>query len=373
MKKIDFKQQKYMLAFITMPFVILIAYFISLQFNKKGEEELQLPTNLEVVEGLNSNLPDPDLSNREVKDKFGAYQDAYKKQKDYSAISTDIKEDKEIEPSMGASIYTEDEINDIQSQHERNAAEARRVKMMQRKFFNGNNIDDEPKGKESAEMKRLKEQLELIDSLKNFGNISENKKKETPKVQVQEEPIIEAVKAENVNAQYFNSLKKDSKESFITAILDEAETVKDGSRIRIRLLDDILLGDNHLKKGTYLYGLVNGFKGQRVVININSILYENRIINTNITLYDNDGIKGLYVPQSDFREIMQAATAQLGQQQMTFDDGTNNLQEFAYGALQDIYRTTTQALTKKIKQNKAKLKYNTVVFLINEKDNKKRK
>jgi plasmid transfer protein len=47
---------------------------------------------------------------------------------------------------------------------------------------------------------------------------------------------------------------------------------------------------------------------------------------------------------------------------------SEGVEQFALGALQDAYRSTTQALSKNIKKNKAKLKYNTQVFLVNNKD-----
>ena len=62
---------------------------------------------------------------------------------------------------------------------------------------------------------------------------------------------------------------------------------------------------------------------------------------------------------------------QLSNQNITMNTSDGGIEQFAYNALQDVYRSTSQAISKNIKKNKAKLKYNTQVYLINnnEKDN----
>ena len=60
--------------------------------------------------------------------------------------------------------------------------------------------------------------------------------------------------------------------------------------------------------------------------------------------------------------------SQIGSQTIQMNSQSEGVEQFALGALQDVYRSTTQALSKNIKKNKAKLKYNTQVFLVNNKD-----
>ncbi|MGG6496694.1 UNVERIFIED_CONTAM: conjugative transposon protein TraM, partial [Bacteroidetes bacterium 56_B9] len=86
-------------------------------------------------------------------------------------------------------------------------------------------------------------------------------------------------------------------------ILDETLKVTDGSRVRIRLLDDIMINDALLTKGTYLYGNVSGFKAQRVHINISSIMVDGRQMKVDLSVYDNDGQEGFFVPSSAFRDL----------------------------------------------------------------------
>lgn len=86
------------------------------------------------------------------------------------------------------------------------------------------------------------------------------------------------------------------------AIIDENVKAVDGSRVRLRLLDDIEIGDETIKKGTYLYATMSGFGKQRVQGKVESIFYDDDIIKVSLSIYDTDGMQGLYVPLSSFRK-----------------------------------------------------------------------
>ena len=47
---------------------------------------------------------------------------------------------------------------------------------------------------------------------------------------------------------------------------------------------------------------MSGFGSQRVKGNVTSIMVDGEIIKVNLALYDTDGLEGLYVPSSQFRE-----------------------------------------------------------------------
>ena len=73
-------------------------------------------------------------------------------------------------------------------------------------------------------------------------------------------------------------------------MIDQTVKAKDGSRLRLKLLDDVCINQVKISKGTYLYANVTGFAAQRVMANITSILYGSRFIRVNLAIYDNDGI-----------------------------------------------------------------------------------
>ena len=87
-------------------------------------------------------------------------------------------------------------------------------------------------------------------------------------------------------------------------------------------------------------------------------------------MYDQDGMKGLYLPESLFREITkEAGSKSIAGQNIQFSDNTTaNASSIAYSAAQDIYRTSTRAMSDAIRKRKAVLKYNTQIFLVNVKN-----
>jgi conjugative transposon TraM protein len=217
----------------------------------------------------------------------------------------------------------------------------------------------------------LSEKGELSEAL-NGSNEGDNAKplvKSTAKSALNAEKIIEVSKTENDNSRFFNTVGLSKNNSFIKAILDEGLKVYDGSRVRIRLMDDIQFEGRTLEKGTYLYGIISGFKTQRVLLTITNIAYNNEILNVKLDVFDQDGMKGLYIPESLFREIAKEASAQtVGGQNLQFSDNNAlNATQMAYTAAQDIYKTTTRAMSDAIRKRKAVLKYNTQIFLVNSK------
>ena len=123
-------------------------------------------------------------------------------------------------------------------------------------------------------------------------------------------------------------------------MIDKTTKAHEGTRLRFKLLDDVIVKGVKLKKGTYLYGTVVGFGQQRVMADITSILVKDKFLKIHLSVYDLDGMLGFYVPESAFRDMMQA--------------------------IQNAYQSTSSAISQAIKKNRAKIKYNTIVYLINE-------
>src|SRR5664279_3121472 len=82
--KINFKQPKYIIPLIILPFLIL-GFFI---FGGRVNTNQNVITNNK-VEGLNTNMPgvDTSISKGQIKDKFSAYQQAFKNVTDQSAMA----------------------------------------------------------------------------------------------------------------------------------------------------------------------------------------------------------------------------------------------------------------------------------------------
>ena len=79
------------------------------------------------------------------------------------------------------------------------------------------------------------------------------------------------------------------------------------------------------------------------------------------------------MPESAFRDFMKEAAGSAVQQNINFDSGTSGYggisgEAIALQALQNVYNSATSALSANIRKNRAKIKYNTIVYLINSKE-----
>jgi conjugative transposon TraM protein len=143
-------------------------------------------------------------------------------------------------------------------------------------------------------------------------------------------------------------------------VIDEGLTGYAGSRIRLRLLDDMQAGPYLIKKDTYLYALISGFNGQRVTLSVKSIVYQDKILPVKLEVYDLDGLEGLYVPESAFRDFTKDASTNVIQGV----DMQNSSNSFVMSAAGQLFQSTSSAIAGMIRKNKAKIKYNSYLYLI---------
>ena len=184
------------------------------------------------------------------------------------------------------------------------------------------------------------------------------------------------IKSDDTNADRFNTVTAPdefTENKLIRAMIDQTTKAHEGTRLRFKLLDDVTVSGTKLKKGTYLYGTVTGFGQQRVRASITSILVGDRFIKVKLSVFDNDGMEGFYVPESAFRDFMKDAGSNTVQQNISFESsdgyGTGiSTEAIALQSLQNMYNSATSAISSNIRKNKAKIKYNTIVYLINSED-----
>ena len=72
---------------------------------------------------------------------------------------------------------------------------------------------------------------------------------------------------------------------------------------------------------------------------------EDELVKVSLSIYDTDGLEGLYVPISQFRETSKDVAGR-------------------------AMHNTGHAISKAIKKNKVKLKYGTFVYLVNGRENR---
>ena len=121
--------------------------------------------------------------------------------------------------------------------------------------------------------------------------------------------------------------------------------------------------------------MMSGFSQQRVKGTVKSVLIDDELVKVNLSIYDTDGMEGLYVPRSSFRETTQDVASGAMSQSMSLNDGssTSSLGRWGMQALQNAYQKTANAISKNIRKNKVNIKYGTQVYLINSKEKRKDK
>lgn len=370
MKKIDFKQPKYYFPLIIALPVIFLAYVLWDMFGGSGSTQEDVAS-----EGINLELPEARVG--EVGDKMSSMTSRYNKDNAFTEIEA-IGVEYEMKEDMEG--FSDDDIDRMI------AEEQERQKMLeleQRLSQNGSRLPQDPYDSYTA----YQEELERIRQLnENRRNESLNREKEEQERQAELErlkaeelarlnqPLL-VEKANKKATASFNtvSITTPTDESpLIRAMIDQTTKAHEGTRLRFKLLDDVVVDNIKLLKGTYLYGTVSGFGQQRVMANINSILVGDRFLKVDLSVFDNDGMEGFYVPSSAFRDFMKQAGSNVLNGNVQFNSGGYgsglNGEYLALQAIQNIYQSATGAISANLRKNKAKIKYNTVVYLINSRE-----
>ncbi|TKC08025.1 conjugative transposon protein TraM [Pedobacter polaris] len=405
--KINFKKPKYVLPLIFFPFFCLFFYV----FNSSAKSK----TKKEDVVGLQENVSEvsDDVKKKDLTNKLDAYRNQYKEADGYSAINTIGEEasqngdygskysDKEkrvldsidqvmkakgnsgnIRQSRGDNYipYTGDSPNkraadNRLSQEDKALAQAlsnlsgnKNQTLQQTSQSNSGTYRNRQAEQEKDPMDMFKKQMAYADSMAKANDPEYKAEMQRQATMAKADEIrknqkkLDVQKADGAS-DVFNTLFAKKDKEFIKAIIDEDVTGYAGSRIRLRLLEDINVGTLLVKKGNYLYAEINGFSEQRVKLGITSILNGAKILPVKLDIYDLDGMPGLYVPSSAFREFSKNLGGN-SMQGFNMQGNSQNQQEFLMSALDKVFQSTSTAIAGLIRKNKAKIKYNTYVYII---------
>ena len=396
--RIDFKQPKYIFPLAILLPVLFLGYelmgvFGSTDNTKKGV----------VTDSINASLPT--AANDEMGDKMTEMNKRYNEEDAASAVNG-IGEDQGPQDTLGNG-YREDELNEIDRQNAINAKRQKDMEALQQRLsqsrkhinaYEGGSyggasaygsgssygrgsrqaeMDDYAREVEAIQKRSLARQKSLersmgIDEEENVKVSNVSQPYDTPHRKSEEKPAI-VKKVMEGNADKFNTVSAEpaTELPLIRAMIDKTTKAHEGTRLRFKLLDDVTLKGIRLRKGTYLYGTVTGFGQQRVMASITSILVKDKFIKVGLAVYDNDGMEGFYVPESAFRDLMKEAKANALQSNINFDGGYGgglSSEAVALQALQNMYQSASSAVSANIRKNKARIKYNTIVYLVNTND-----
>lgn len=376
LKQINFRQPKYWFPLVIAIPTICLIYFISNIFgSSSGGDNV-------ATDQINMNLPEAKLDSEY--DKLRSMENRYAKDNNLLSAVDGFEGEDEGKESLD-NDYSDEEMNKIIEEAERKQLEQQRMNELQQRMGSSTTRWNQPQNPEYGSdvesqldeiQRRSRERMKALEDEPDPDEIRiEARKMAQANLEKQKgsEPI-EVVKASNLTHSKFNTVNSIGSEAsdspLIKAMIDKTTKSTDGTRLRFKLLDDVIVDDVKLLKGSYLYGTVTGFGTQRVKANVTSILAGSRFLKVDLSVYDIDGMEGFYVPESSFREFVQNAAAGVANQQIQFTNNTGvsdgiNAETLALQALQNIYQAGSSAISRNVKKNKAKIKYNTIVYLIN--------
>lgn len=153
----------------------------------------------------------------------------------------------------------------------------------------------------------------------------------------------------------------------IRACIHEEQTLTDGQRVKLRLLEPLRAGSVTLPSGHVISG-VTKLQKDRLDILINSVEYSGNIIPVAMTVYDTDGSSGIYCPGSEELNAVKEATANMGSSlgsSISFASSAG--QQIAMDLTRGIISGGSQYLSKKLRVVKVTLKENYQVLLLPQK------
>ena len=362
-KKIDWRKPKYKYPAILYPGLLLIGYLMIDLFGTEIEDKTD--TGLTTTEYLNAELPSANLRDdiggkrENVEKVYGNIRDrsamqsietdidSLKKKEDFGSRYSDEEYEKIRQDSLqrereeklkaardrlnqsarrGQDLSSDEFLQDLTPEERQKMAELRKQDMMnefdrdlnmlrQRGGAAGQALADAAAAASQVKKDSIKDEGE-----KKVGDVEDdgNKPVRALDEDAQDNAVVKKVKE---TTDYFNTLSVNENEShMIKAIIDEEVKAVDGTRVRLRLLDEIQINDVVMKKGSYLYCTMSGFGSQAL----------------NGSMNINDGM-----------------------------NTSTSVTQWAATAMQQAYQRTSQAIAKAIKKNKVRLKYGTQVFLVN--------
>lgn len=393
-RQINFRQPKYMLPAVLYFPVLFCGYFVIELFHTEKAEIT--PSQLETTEYLNDKLPEANIKGDGIGDKFGAMLDEYGKIKDLSAVENVEREAQEKEEFD--SRYTDADIAAMQAGSQEQQESLQKLKELQEQIRQANQRQagqgtDKTAGTEEKEALQQLQRTLAQARQSSYGAGTPQRRdtvtaapppaqaenviiNENAVTEITEETATEEVaRKQRQTSDYFQTItQNEPQDRLVKAIIDEEVRAQDGSRVRLRLLDDIEISGRTIPAGSYLYMQMSGFNQQRVKGTVSSILYQDELVKVSLSVYDTDGMEGLYVPKSAFRETAKDVGSGAFNNSMMMNSGSygSNVAQWGMQTLQNAYQKTSRAISKAIKRNTVRLKYGTQVFLINTRDKNKK-
>ena len=330
-RKINFKQPKYILPLVLFLPLVFLGYTLSQLFggNEEGKEEGVVTDNI--------NMTLPDAASQGVGSKMDEMSKRFSEDGAYTAIGALGDERESLDSTQSG--YGEDELNRIDEENARREQRQKELDDLERSLAesrrhinayaggypsytsasSGGVSSTAPSRQEELDgyareleyiQNRSRARQKMMEEVLSGGSMSASSddgsesevssKKEKSgdgsssdiKKEVAVEKTEMVTKVPVSNADKFNTIdhQREADEPLIKAMIDKTTKAQEGTRLRFKLLDDVVIRNTVLKKGSYLYGTVTGFGQQRVMASVTSVLLGDKFVKVNLSVFDNDGM-----------------------------------------------------------------------------------
>ena len=207
-----------------------------------------------------------------------------------------------------------------------------------------------------------------------------DKAKVTPVRNVQKS-VVSALQQEQSNEDFMAEYSVERNMAFNTAVgivsaLDKNtisaciygnQTVTDGQKVRLRLLEQMRVGEVIVPANTVLTGSAK-ITGERMGIGITSIEYAGSIYIVKLNVYDTDGQEGIFIPGSMELNAAKEVAANMGTSMgSSINISSDAKAQLASDLGKGLIQGTSQYIAKKMRTVKVNLKANYRVMLYAEK------
>lgn len=172
-------------------------------------------------------------------------------------------------------------------------------------------------GKEDEEMKQINSVLETILDIQHPERVQQRSSENTvqqkgivyPVTNTAKELPVSLLSTDGENnrmANGFYSLTDtyvgENFQNAIEAVIHETQTLVNGSTVKLRLINDVIINGVNIPKDNFLFGRAQ-LNGERLEIQINSIRYNQSLFRVDLSVYDLDGLAGIFIPGAINREV----------------------------------------------------------------------
>ena len=202
----------------------------------------------------------------------------------------------------------------------------------------------------------------------------------TPVKNVQKS-VVSALQQEQSNEEFMAEYSVERNMAFNTAVgivsaLDKNtisaciygnQTVTDGQKVQLRLLERMRVGDIIIPANAVVTGSAR-ITGERLGISITSIEYAGSIYSVKLSVYDTDGQQGIFIPGSmELNAAKEVAANMGGSMGSSINISSDAKAQLASDLGKGLIQGTSQYIAKKMRTAKVNLKANYRVMLYAEK------